>query len=107
MRVNLVQQRRFSSRRGAGEASGSNDARRMLRDKRNILRDRLGGVLARTDDMAERTPGFETRAVHAGAAPDQTTGARITPIYQTTSYVFDDVDHAASLFNLQTYGYVY
>jgi O-acetylhomoserine (thiol)-lyase len=51
--------------------------------------------------------GFETRAVHAGAAPDPATGARATPIYQTTSYVFDDVDHAASLFNLQTYGYIY
>src|SRR6266436_3960811 len=51
--------------------------------------------------------GFETRAVHAGAAPDPTTGARSTPIYQTTAYVFDDVDHAASLFNLQSYGYIY
>jgi O-acetylhomoserine (thiol)-lyase len=58
--------------------------------------------------MAEqKVPGFETRAIHAGAAPDPTTGARVTPIYQTTSYVFDDVDHAASLFNLQTYGYIY
>ena len=52
-------------------------------------------------------PGFETLAVHAGAAPDPTTGARSTPIYQTTSYVFDDVDHAASLFNLQNFGYIY
>jgi O-acetylhomoserine (thiol)-lyase len=51
--------------------------------------------------------GFETRAVHAGAAPDPTTGARSTPIYQTTSYVFDDVDHAASLFNLHNFGYIY
>ena len=51
--------------------------------------------------------GLETRAVHAGARPDATTGARTTPIYQTTSYVFDDVDHAASLFNLQTFGYIY
>ncbi|BBK32138.1 O-acetylhomoserine (thiol)-lyase [Stella humosa] len=51
--------------------------------------------------------GFETRTVHAGAAPDPTTGARAVPIYQTTAYVFDDVDHAASLFNLQTYGYIY
>jgi O-acetylhomoserine (thiol)-lyase len=58
--------------------------------------------------MAEQRPyGFETRAVHSGAAPDPTTGARATPIYQTTAYVFDDVDHAASLFNLQTYGYIY
>src|SRR5437899_3738141 len=53
------------------------------------------------------TYGFETRAVHAGAAPDPVTGARSTPIYQTTSYVFDDVDHAASLFNLHNFGYVY
>jgi O-acetylhomoserine (thiol)-lyase len=51
--------------------------------------------------------GFETRAIHAGAAPDPVTGARSTPIYQTTSYVFDDVDHAASLFNLHNFGYVY
>ena len=51
--------------------------------------------------------GFETRAVHAGAAPDPTTGARSTPIYQTTAYVFDDVDHAASLFNLHNFGYIY
>ncbi len=51
--------------------------------------------------------GFETLAVHAGAAPDPTTGARITPIFQTTSYVFDDADHAASLFNLHDFGHVY
>ena len=51
--------------------------------------------------------GFETLAVHAGAAPDPTTGARSTPIYQTTAYVFDDVDHAASLFNLHNFGYIY
>lgn len=53
------------------------------------------------------THGFETRAIHAGATPDPTTGARSTPIYQTTAYVFDDADHAASLFNLQTFGYIY
>jgi O-acetylhomoserine (thiol)-lyase len=59
--------------------------------------------------VVEKPPsfGFETRAVHAGASPDPATGARATPIYQTTAYVFDDVDHAASLFNLQTYGYIY
>ena len=55
----------------------------------------------------DRAYAFETRAVHAGASPDPTTGARNVPIYQTTSYVFDDVDHAASLFNLQDFGYVY
>jgi len=54
-----------------------------------------------------RTYGMETLAVHAGAAPDPVTGARSTPIYQTTSYVFQDVDHAASLFNLHNFGYIY
>ncbi|MCA3264301.1 MAG: O-acetylhomoserine aminocarboxypropyltransferase [Telmatospirillum sp.] len=57
--------------------------------------------------MANDPYDFATRAIHAGAAPDPTTGARSTPIYQTTAYVFDDVDHAASLFNLQTFGYIY
>jgi O-acetylhomoserine (thiol)-lyase len=56
---------------------------------------------------AERTPGFNTLAVHAGAKPDPTTGARATPIYQTTSFVFDDVEHAASLFGLQAFGNIY
>ncbi len=51
--------------------------------------------------------GEETKAVHAGSQPDPVTGARNTPIYQTTSYVFDDVDHAADLFNLQTFGFIY
>ena len=51
--------------------------------------------------------GFETRTIHAGASPDPVTGARNTPIYQTTSYVFDDVNHAADLFNLQTFGFIY
>jgi len=51
--------------------------------------------------------GFDTLAIHAGAAPDPTTGARTTPIYQTTSFVFDDTDHAASLFDLQAFGNIY
>ena len=50
--------------------------------------------------MTETKRGFETLSIHAGASPDPATGARQTPIYQTTSFVFDDVDHAASLFNL-------
>jgi len=57
--------------------------------------------------MSERTPGFATLSIHAGAQPDPTTGARATPIYQTTSFVFDDVDHAASLFGLQAFGNIY
>lgn len=56
---------------------------------------------------ANKSFGFETRAIHAGAAPDAATGARQTPIYQTTSFVFDDVDDAASLFNLQKVGFIY
>lgn len=57
--------------------------------------------------MTERTPGFNTLAIHAGAQPDPATGARATPIYQTTSYVFDDVDNAASLFGLKAFGNIY
>ena len=52
-------------------------------------------------------PGFSTLAVHAGAQPDPTTGARVTPIYQTTAFVFENVDHAASLFGLQAFGNIY
>ena len=51
--------------------------------------------------------GFETRMIHAGTQPEPVTGARQTPIYQNTSYVFHDADHAASLFNLQTFGFIY
>ncbi len=57
--------------------------------------------------MADRQFGFETLALHAGQIPDAATGARALPIYQTTSFVFDSADHAASLFNLQTFGNVY
>ncbi len=57
--------------------------------------------------MTEKKPDFATLAVHAGSSPDPVTGARVTPIYQTTSYVFDDADHAAQLFNLQTFGNIY
>jgi O-acetylhomoserine (thiol)-lyase len=55
----------------------------------------------------ERAPGFHTLAIHAGARPDPATGARATPIYQTTSYVFNDVEHAASLFGLKAFGNIY
>jgi len=52
-------------------------------------------------------PKFATLAVHAGAAPDPSTGARATPIYQTTSYVFNDAEHAAALFGLEVFGNIY
>ena len=61
----------------------------------------------RGNKMTDRLPGFSTLAVHAGAQPDPTTGARATPIYQTTSFVFNDADHAASLFGLQAFGNIY
>jgi O-acetylhomoserine (thiol)-lyase len=52
-------------------------------------------------------PGFDTLALHAGQSPDPTTGARAVPVYQTTSYVFRDTEHAASLFNMERAGHVY
>src|SRR5437764_2705028 len=52
-------------------------------------------------------PGFDTLALHAGQSPDSATGSRAVPIYQTTSYVFRDTEHAASLFNMQRSGHVY
>ena len=55
----------------------------------------------------ERTYGFNTRALHAGHVPDSASNARAVPIYQTTSYVFNDSDHAAALFALQTFGNIY
>jgi len=57
--------------------------------------------------MSKDNPGFATLAIHAGAQPDPTTKARITPIYQTTAYVFDNSDHAAALFGLQAFGNIY
>jgi O-acetylhomoserine (thiol)-lyase len=57
--------------------------------------------------MSEREFGFATRSIHAGQRPDPTTGARAVPIFQTTSYVFEDVDSAAAYFNLQEYGNTY
>src|SRR3954454_11588575 len=57
--------------------------------------------------MSERQWGFRTRAVHAGHVPDIATGARAVPIYQSTSFVFEDTTDAASLFALQKYGLIY
>jgi O-acetylhomoserine (thiol)-lyase len=56
---------------------------------------------------SDKVWGFGTRALHAGQRPDSATGARAVPIYQTTSYVFDDTEHAAHLFNLQRFGHIY
>ncbi|MEM7744016.1 MAG: O-acetylhomoserine aminocarboxypropyltransferase/cysteine synthase family protein [Pseudomonadota bacterium] len=57
--------------------------------------------------MAEKTYGFDTLQIHAGARPDPATGARQTPIYQTTAFCFRDAEHAAALFNLQEVGFIY
>ena len=54
-----------------------------------------------------RALGFHTRLLHAGSTPDPTTHARAVPIYQTSSYVFDDTAHAAALFGLQQFGNIY
>src|SRR6267154_2808386 len=56
---------------------------------------------------SDHTFGFDTLSIHAGQRPDPATGARAVPIYQTTSYVFDDTDHAATLFALQRMGNIY
>lgn len=58
-------------------------------------------------DATANAAKFATLAVHAGAAPDPATGARVTPIYQTTAYVFNDADHAAALFGLEVFGNIY
>lgn len=57
--------------------------------------------------MSDENPNFATRSVHAGQQPDEATGARAPPIYQTTSYVFDDTEHAADLFGLREFGNIY
>src|SRR5258705_4270936 len=58
-------------------------------------------------DKNDRVYGFSTRSLHAGHQPDSASNARAVPIYQTTSYVFENTDHAAALFNLQTFGNIY
>ena len=57
--------------------------------------------------MADHSYDIETLCLHAGQQPDPATGSRAVPLYQTAAYVFDDAEHAASLFNLQTFGNVY
>ena len=56
---------------------------------------------------APKPPSFETLSLHAGQHPDPVTGSRAVPIYQTTSYVFHDSEHAAALFNLERAGHIY
>jgi len=58
-------------------------------------------------DKDDHVYGFSTRSLHAGHQPDVASNARAVPIYQTTSYVFENTEHAAALFNLQTFGNIY
>mmetsp|Transcript_37465 Transcript_37465/g.98259 ORF Transcript_37465/g.98259 Transcript_37465/m.98259 type:complete len:648 (+) Transcript_37465:23-1966(+) len=70
---------------------------------------RMPGQTSSTTDgtIPCESAGFDTKALHAGAYPDPASGARQTPIFQTSSFVFDSADHAAGLFNLQTFGHIY
>ena len=66
------------------------------------------GLSTRVSAMKKpKTFSFDTLSLHAGARPDPSTGARATPIYQTTAYAFRDAEHAARLFNLQEVGFIY
>ena len=67
----------------------------------------LSRKVASNGSAEDRVFGFGTRALHAGHRPDSDTGSRAVPIYQTTSYVFEDTEHAANLFNLQRFGNIY
>ena len=78
-----------------------------MRRQVSLLRPSRIGYLVRMETRSDRVFGFSTRALHAGHRPDAETGARAVPIYQTTSYVFDDTAHAAALFNLQRFGNIY
>ena len=90
-----------------GELSWSGVNSGIIRNRARRAADRAQGEAAREAVGQCRATASRRAPIHAGAAPDPTTGARITPIFQTTAYVFDDVDHAASLFNLQNFGYIY
>ncbi len=67
----------------------------------------ITSLASQNGDTADHVFGFSTRALHAGHRPDAETGSRAVPIYQTTSYVFEDTEHAANLFNLQRFGNIY
>src|SRR5262249_22870972 len=107
--------------RDATEGGGRDERRRRLPSLRRSslpaglchvansnLASQDAGRASREARMAgPKPPAFETRSLHAGQHPDPVTGARAVPIYQTTSYVFQDTDHAAALFNLERAGHIY
>jgi O-acetylhomoserine (thiol)-lyase len=72
-----------------------------------MLEDSLSCPISVNGGAEDHVFGFSTRALHAGQRPDSETGSRAVPIYQTTSYVFEDTEHAANLFNLQRFGNIY
>jgi O-acetylhomoserine (thiol)-lyase len=72
-----------------------------------MLKETTTPNIAANGTAEDRVFGFQTRALHSGQRPDTDTGSRAVPIYQTTSYVFEDTDHAAALFNLQRFGNIY
>jgi O-acetylhomoserine (thiol)-lyase len=78
-----------------------------LTDLRTASGKRISAVLRPSISPMSRYPGFDTLALHAGQAPDPATGARAVPIYASTSFCFDDSEHAASLFNMERAGHVY
>src|SRR3546814_8016935 len=111
--------RRARPRRGPNGGDGPLPEDRVRPAARGALMGRLqlrhhlrqaapgAALMSEEDKRRNRDFGFETRMIHAGTQPEPVTGARQTPIFQNTAYVFHDADHAASLFNLQTFGFIY
>jgi O-acetylhomoserine (thiol)-lyase len=75
------------------------------RSSQSVILNRYTAFMS--DPKIDRPLGFNTRAVHAGYSPDPTTHSRAVPIYQSTSFTFDNTDHAAALFGLQQFGNIY
>src|SRR5206468_3103570 len=94
---------------GAFAPKGRPEARMLPPGGSEAAKLQAWGVLYRLPSIMPkpRAHQFDTLTLHAGAVPDPTTGARATPIYQTTSFVFPDTDHAAALFNMERAGHVY
>src|SRR5206468_12201264 len=82
--------------------------RRRIRAEEQQMSDTVSAPKSSPDGAAaDHVFGFSTRSLHAGQRPDTETGSRAAPIYQTTSYVFEDTEHAATLFNLKRFGNIY
>src|SRR4029453_84021 len=97
-------------RRSCSGTASAVDNRRRVNPRPAAPPARWGAASRRATTMEVHVStgwSFETRQIHAGQTPDAVTGARALPIYQTTSYVFKDTDHAAALFGLQEFGNIY